>query len=451
MPPQTRYIHYKPLPKFIGARVAMTRKSRRVVMVAAAFYVFILWSAFRWGASQRYPEGSIFAHRAAELRKKLAEEAARQVPAPPPPKSTSVARFNAAVPAFVAARYDSTHIVFLVAPDAEPRFSESLHGRSSGSFVKLSAPAKPTAQLVGLQELWEPDAQSRFRLPQIVQSITSGEQWTLDVSPGFTTAVSIDRAIIASTGCSLGAGFLAAPAPAQEEAFAALSAEYFVIRRTPVELADPAVSKQISELKDWTPAADFHKQVAVLLSERMKQEVSRMDAELLANAENPSQLEKPWPATSSRHRVKHWLAVDDQLKHDQGNLDYDLRAFRITPDGVPRVLARARWKLQGTPVFLMTAWFRAEAQPALVSADASWSTKMREGEAGDFLGQRLDFETVLNEFDADQDGWAELLVHTHDGLSANITLYLYTDLGLVPTKASFDRDLTAPASCLQQE
>jgi hypothetical protein len=39
---------------------------------------------------------------------------------------------------------------------------------------------------------------------------------------------------------------------------------------------------------------------------------------------------------------------------------FDIRAFRLTPDGAPRLFVRARWKLENAPVFLMTAWLRAE-------------------------------------------------------------------------------------------
>ena len=52
--------------------------------------------------------------------------------------------------------------------------------------------------------------------------------------------------------------------------------------------------------------------------------------------------------------------------------------------------------------------------------------------------------------DDDHDGWAELLVHSTDGASAHFTLELYTDLGLVPTKTSFQRELASPESCVEQ-
>jgi hypothetical protein len=92
------------------------------------------------------------------------------------------------------------------------------------------------------------------------------------------------------------------------------------------------------------------------------------------------------------------------------------------------------------------------AQPVLLSADSSWSSKLRDGEAPDDLGNNLDFQSILSEFDADHDGWAEVLVYTvvpsNGGIYASITLNLYTDPGLAPLKATFHRDLSSPESCL---
>ena len=88
---------------------------------------------------------------------------------------------------------------------------------------------------------------------------------------------------------------------------------------------------------------------------------------------------------------------------------------------------------------------------------------MHQGEAPASIGDRLDFQTILNEFDADSDGWAELLVHSYDiqsdqtqssgahspaTASTTIAPYLYTDKGLEPLKMAFHRDLQSPESCL---
>jgi hypothetical protein len=207
----------------------------------------------------------------------------------------------------------------------------------------------------------------------------------------------------------------------------------------------------------------------------MLQEVPRLDATLRANGSVPEQNPDPWLAANVRARRREWLHRDKRLAAGEGQLDYDQRAFRLTPDGAPRLFVRARWKLDGAAAFLMTAWFRAEpgaAQPRaaqedaqkaseprsddsghleMLSSDTSWSSAMREGRPGDSLGDTLDFQTILNAFDDDHDGWAELLVHSTDGASAHFTLELYTDLGLVPTKTSFQRDLVSPESCVAQQ
>jgi hypothetical protein len=41
-----------------------------------------------------------------------------------------------------------------------------------------------------------------------------------------------------------------------------------------------------------------------------------------------------------------------------------------------------------------------------------------------------------------------LLIHSDEGASTALTLYLYTDLGLVPMKTPLRRDSQAPASCV---
>jgi len=73
---------------------------------------------------------------------------------------------------------------------------------------------------------------------------------------------------------------------------------------------------------------------------------------------------------------------------------------------------------------------------------------MREGGPTGALGETLDFQTILNEFDADHDGWAELLIHSDQGTATTITLYLYSDLGLVPLKTPLRRNAQSPQSCV---
>jgi len=456
----------------------MRRKNRKWVATGVALYLFVMWSAYRWGVAQRPTDGNIFEHIEREAKRKNAEDRAKESAklAAAQSKATGESRLTAAGPAYVAARYDATHVVFMVAAETESRFATSQH--FSGTPAKISAPAKLSAPLAGLQELWEPDSHALHFFPEIVQKTQPGEQWMLSVSSDSTIPVLIDRAVIAPTGCSLALGFLASVTPDQQAAFAASSQEYFVVRRTQVESVTASVQSHIAELPEWKASLVLRKQIEQQLKERMQQEVAKIDARLVDNAASPGASAGESPVGPARPRVKEWIHADHALIRGEGALDYDIHALRLTPDGDPRLYVRARWKLADAPVFLMTAWFKTErfkeesaksesttaeslkrasfqpeaahteAAPVLLSSDSTWSTALREGEATGSLGDRLDFQQILNEFDADHDGWAELLIHSDEGASTTIALYLCTDLGLVPMKTPLRRDSQAPESCV---
>ena len=409
--------------------------------------------------------------------RRLAAERARQdaALAETEPKPTGESRFTAANPAYVAARYDETHVVFIVATDTEARFSSSPLIRS-GTHTRIAPALHPSAPLAGLQELWEPDSHSLHFFPKIIQITQPGDQWTLNVSPDLTIPVAIDRPIIAPIGCSLALGFLASVPRDQQKQFAVSRTEYFAVRRSPVESADPPVKSHIGELDSLRIPHATVKQIEQQLIDRMKQEVAAIDAALVANAETAGAVAGKSPIGSARPRLTEWLRMDQGLSRDEGKLDYDVRAFSLTPDATPRLFVRARWTLANAPVFSMTAWFKFETPgndsfgsvagnaisstgtgPVLLFSDSTWSKALREGEVGVPLGERLNFQSILNEFDADHDGWAELLVHSYDasdqsssGQSATLGLYLYTDKGLVPIKMPFNRQTQSAESCLQQ-
>jgi hypothetical protein len=460
----------------------MRRKNRKWVAIAVGLYLFVMWSAYRWAIAQRPTDGNIFDRIEREGVRRLEEERAKEAAGPKP---TGESRLTAAGPAFVAVRYDATHVVFMVAAETESRFATSSH--FSGTPAKIPAPPNPAAPLAGFQELWEPDSHSLHFFPEIVQKTQPGEQWSLSLSPTTTIPVVIDRAVIAPTGCSLAMGFLATVPTDQLAALAASAHEYFAVRRKPVESADPPLSSHIAELTAWKLSPATTNQIEHELTERMKQEVAKIDARLIANAGSPGATAGEAPVGHAQPRLKEWIHVDRGLIRGEEELDYDIRVFRLTPDGAPRLFVRARWKLANAPVFLMTAWFKAESsegEPAaavssktktsktesskafqktvssqansshgevslvLLSADASWSSLLREGPVTGALGDLLDFQTILNEFDADHDGWAELLIHSDEGAATTLALYLYSDLGLAPLKTPLRRDTQSPESCV---
>jgi len=460
----------------------MRRKNRKWVALAVILYLFVMYSAYRWAIAQRPSYGySMLTHIQNEEVRKYKERKAAEaaLAARTQIQPTAESRLNAAGPAYVAARYDSTHVVFMVATDVESRFSSTSSVRLISASGKIPASEHPCAPLAGFSELWEPDAQALHFFPAVVGTARLGDQWTLSANATSTIPVVIERTVIAASGCSLAMGFLASVPPDSQTIFKDASQEYFLVRRAAVESANPPIAAHIADLPEWKTPAALAQQIEQQLNERMKQELSNIDRRLLANANSPGATAGELPIGNARPHLREWLHADQGLARGEGALDYDIHAYRLTPDSVPRLFVRARWKLADNAVFLMTAWFKADwpktefqkttshsddEPPVFLWSDASWSLAMRQGEAPATLGDSLDFQTILNEFDADHDGWAELLVHSYDvsspdsqlsgtgahpGPSATIAPYLYTDQGLVRLKAAFHRDLQSPESCLE--
>lgn len=423
----------------------MQRKNRKWVTMAVGLYLFVMWSAYRWSVQQIPKDGSILEQRDRELLRKSREESEKRLAVEARVRPVLETRLTAAGPAYVAARYDATHVVFVVDDHSEARFPTTSF--RTAAPTKVAAPAKSYAPLAGLQELWEPDQQSLHFFPKIIQDTQPGEQWNIAISGESNLFAVIERPIIATTGCSLALGFLAEIPKYQQSAFQAAGREYFAVRRKPVEPANPAFNSRIAQLTDWKPSAADTKAIEGQLHASMSGLVRKIDADLIANAASPGATASELPFGDARPRLKEWIHADRALVQGKGVLDYDVRAFRLTPDGVPRLFVRARWKLANAPVFLMTAWFKADDPPVELSANASWSTDLRNGETPASLGENLDFQTILNEFDADVDGWAELLVHSYQGNSTTIAVYLYTDKGLVPLKMPLRRDTQSPEAC----
>jgi hypothetical protein len=431
----------------------MTRKNRRYVAIAAVLYLFIIWSAFRWGASQRLPEGSVFNRIERDGIKRLAAEKAQAAAAQQPLLGpTGESRLVAAGPAYVSARYDATHVVFVVTSDTESRFAASATSmsnaiRNAGIPTRLPAPVKLYAPLSGLQELYSPDSHSLHFFPKIVQQTAAGDTWNLDVSAETTIPVRIEQPVIVPMGCSLAIGFLASVPAEHAAAFAASSQEYFAVRRGPVEPADSPQDSHVGEMHAWKLSSPTAKEIELLLNQRMQKELRTIDARLMANASSSGETASSFPG-GARPQAREWIHADQGLLRGEGHLDYDVHAYHLTPDGAPRLFVRARWTLADAQAFLMTAWLRADASLVLLSADAHWSTAMRDGTGGSVRETDLNFQSVLNEFDTDHDGWAELLMHSNDGDVSHIGLYLYTDLGLVPLKSDLRPERQAPESCL---
>ena len=121
-------------------------------------------------------------------------------------------------------------------------------------------------------------------------------------------------------------------------------------------------------------------------------------------------------------------------------INFDVQAFRLTPDGLPRLFVRAVWNLDGKTVFLMSAWLRTAPALEIEAADlhaakqAVWLDFKYDGPMEpSYLGE------VLNITDVDRDRFAEIvmLYHYYEGISIEISKYPPTGPGGAQVIAKF--------------
>ena len=157
----------------------------------------------------------------------------------------------------------------------------------------------------------------------------------------------------------------------------------------------------------------------------------KVHAESVPVYERAEGIDETWKAWS-----EHWKQLDGKLAHGQGKLEYDVQAFQLSPDGVPRLFVRARWAIDQKAAFLMSLWLRDDSTLTVEKVDASKAGAMRMGE---YIGATLelrDLGTILNVFDRHRDGYGELLIYNPGYEGFDIHLFRYTSAGPVPTDIS---------------
>jgi hypothetical protein len=206
------------------------------------------------------------------------------------------------------------------------------------------------------------------------------------------------------------------------------SAKFFLVHRPAGVPAEAAGNAAVGPLPDWTPAPEVRARIEQMLQARLKDDVAAVHNESATGYERAASAGADW-----KQWADQWSAFDARLARGEGRLDYYVQAFRLTPDGTPRLYVRARWTLDGTPAFLMTAWLRAEPTLVFQSVDTHTASLMRMGEMrGRTLGLD-DLPTVLNVFDRRGDHEGELLLYSRGYEGFDIHLFRYTDTGPVPT------------------
>jgi hypothetical protein len=246
---------------------------------------------------------------------------------------------------------------------------------------------------------------------RVDDNVASTLTWTLHAGPNLRFNATLDRLVAGNAQCRSAVGALLDIPQESQEAFARVKAHYFIA--TP----DAAVAATPSPIGPFT---------ASLSPARRRQLEATLNDLLIRELPGISADSRTGPGDAARQRM------DRTLQAGQGRLTYDVQGYRLT--AADRLLfVRARWFVGSRLGFEAAAWLReapSAASLSVVDTDlwaASWlRTRLARGTIYD-----SNLGLVLNVFDRDGDGWAEVLTAREGYEGVAIRLRRYTSQGFV--------------------
>jgi hypothetical protein len=384
-----------------------------------------LWGAHRLGLLRRNPGHSLPTVPA--IAPPSAKSSAPSTNPPPAEQSkvadsnfTFITSLEDAYPStFIAERYDKARVIFGLGKDGDFRIEDP---EQLKTFHPLPDPGALRFEI---------DPAVFETVKQHYQEVSAGDQWQLEVAPGVRFPVIIQKPIGIRWMCSSNdftAGFIAEVAGEFQPAFAAAPQEYFLVHKAlwPADSQSRDKPLHVAELKDWNPAPEIRSQIEAAITAKVKEEIA-------------VQYVERWDQNKPE-QDDGWKQFVDKTAAGQGRLTYELQAFQLSPDGVPRVFARAKWMIEKDRAFLMSMWLRVGPRVTFEAMDqegtkTDWVTAEWMREHVDPMRILETLGTVVNVFDR-PDGYGDVLMYMQGYESYGIVLYHYNASGLFETPVS---------------
>lgn len=333
-----------------------------------------------------------------------------------------------AASSFVAMRLDNTHIY--VAFSSPGSSSDDIDRADwATGLTKLGEGPK-----FGAGPVFQASDEILAKYQRLFQRVRTGEEWELDLSPETRVRAVVSAPVVVQGGCFAAAGFTAQIVESDQPSFAAAGKDYFLLHKPYTALApvsDPK-SEPIGELPDWKATSDFRAALEKLLKSHLQQELPELGARYLQGYKLAVERD-----AENKTVLMPWSIIEGKLVRGEVKLDYTAQAFRLTPDGTPRIYIHAHWTIDANPVFLTNAWLRAEANPAIEAVKPLEVQLIRsDGKRSEQEYPENDFK-ILNVLDRMHNHHGQLLIFTNSyaGESFDIMLHDY-NAGPVRTKVS---------------
>lgn len=329
---------------------------------------------------------------------------------PPPPATTptaTIASVSFAEPAeglgensrFLGFRLNSSQVFFPA--DRSNAFIDDIDWRQ---VEKLPDLGKPVGEY-GPEGVWVANDDLVYAHQDFFGRAHVGEEWQLQLSSDSSVPAIVKEPVIAEVVGNAVAGFVAEVAlPGQTEFRNAKSSCFIIQKKSPDSRPQPAAERgQIGELLDWKVTSALRTQIEQLLNARMQKELKAMH---FAYMDENSDTKYP----ELKEGFQKWWTLDKRLAAGEAKLEYDVRAFQLMPDGIPRLFVRAEWSVDDHLVFCLTDWIRGQTGSLYEEiADAGHSELLRTFDG--YQPGLDDIGEVINVFDLTGQGRGEVLMH----------------------------------------
>lgn len=239
-----------------------------------------------------------------------------------------------------------------------------------------------------------------------------GDRWVLDAGRKGRFHFTVEQFVLGYKDCGEAWGVLARVTTDEGARFEAVAEKYYIARLERGDDAGPAATR-VGPIV-FSLDVKRRDELSVLLERERQRTWPALRSTSQQDYARQEASGRKWPA--------RWRQLDARLDRGEARLTFDVQAFRLTPDGDPRLFVRARWTAGGALVYVMSAWVRVTSVMTLEQSDvtAAGSLRMSEFQYSDFDDEYLGL--VLNVVDTDGDGYAELLMLRAGYESRNVRL-----------------------------
>jgi hypothetical protein len=243
-------------------------------------------------------------------------------------------------------------------------------------------------------------------------TVAVGDRWAIDAGRGGWFNTSIDGFVL-NGGCSETAAVVASISRDKLAAFSSVRDKYFPAHAT----------------SGWTPPAKTSSvgSMAYVVTQSDREKIGGVLRQAFER-DSPALLQQ---MSQDAHAggIDDWREKYKRIAAGGGRIDFDTQAFRLTPDGFPRLFVRATWTLDGKTAYAMSAWMRTAPALDIEQADThtakfAWFREFQY----DPIGLGMNGE-VLGVTDIDRDGLAEVLMLYRFYESISIELQRYPSVG----------------------